>query len=89
MSKRVKPKLDAKQAYELIAEVNASDRAHARQAVVSGIQSAQNQWIAAPVIAEALALELMVLVQSNQGDAEAAAYLRALARSIEAQGGLH
>ncbi len=89
MSKRTKPKLDANQAYELIAEVNASDRAQARQAVASGVQSAQNQWIAAPVIAEALALELMALVQRNHADAQVANYLRTLARSLETQAGLH
>jgi len=89
MTGRRKPELSAKRARELIAEVDASDRQQARRAIAGAVQEIQDQWIAAPVIAEALVLELTTVVQSNRLGSEAAAYLRTLARALEAQGRVH
>ena len=89
MNRSPKRELSAQQAEELIEEVTASDRQQARQAVADGVQYAQRQWIAAPLIAEALALELIRVMQSSASGVEVATYLRALAQELETQTAVH
>ena len=72
-----------------IAEVDASDRKQARLAIAGGVRAAEENWIAAHFIAEALVLELVTVVQGNRSGAEVAAYLRSLAHTLETQGNLH
>lgn len=74
---------------EYIAEVNAADREAAREAIANGVQSAQAKWIEAPLIAEALALELISVAQTNRSSTTIAAYLRELAEAIEAHQNYH
>ena len=81
--------LNPEHASEYIAEVEASDRAAARKAVAQGVQTAQEQWIEAPLIAEALALELMSVARINHSNGMIAAYLRELADALEAQSDYH
>ena len=89
MSAQSKPKVDWGLANKLIAEVDASDRRCARLAIKDGIATAEAQWLAAPIIAEALTLELMKVVQKYRTGIEAAEFLRALARTLEAQADVH
>jgi len=74
---------------ELIAEVMAEDRERARRAIAGGVQAAQDSWIEAPLIAEALALELLSFAQQDQSARLIAAHLRGLAQAIEAQSEYH
>jgi len=76
-------------AAELIAEVDASDRRQAGLAIAEGVRAAQGQWIAAHLIAEALVFELIDFVQTNRSGREVAAYLRALAETLETQSSRH
>lgn len=89
MSNNTKRGLDATQFQEMIAEVSASDRQRAREAIAGGIHAAQSQWIEAPLIAQALALELIAFVNNNSSNLEMANHLKALAAELEAQGELH
>ena len=84
MSDRSKPRLSAERAFELISEIDASDRQQARLAIAGGVRKAQDGWIAAHVIAEALVLELISVT-----GADIAAHLRALAEMLEAEAGVH
>lgn len=86
---RSKINLTVDQANELIEEVTASDRQQARLALSGGVQAAQKQWIAAPLIIEAMALELTILVQDIRSGSDVANYLRSLANLIESQTDLH
>lgn len=72
-----------------IAEVKTSDREAARRAVAKGVESAKDKWIEAPLIVEALALELVSVAQINSSSRMMAAYLRNLADAIEAQVNYH
>jgi len=81
--------LSPESASDCIAEVNASDREAARKAIAQGVQSAQEKWIAAPLIAEALALELVSVAQVNHSSGMIAAYLRQLAEAMEAKANCH
>lgn len=87
MTRRTKPELDPDTASELIAEADASDRQRARLAIAGGVQAAQGQWIAAHLVAEALVLELLRVVESAGVDAPA--YLRALAQAVERREDVH
>ena len=89
MSGRLKPKLGAEETEELISEVNASDRQQARAAIADGVRAAENQWLEARFIAEALALELMSVSRRADSPIEVAAHLRALADVLEAQVDVH
>ena len=73
MTRRSGPKLSADRAKELVAEVVASDRQQARTAIARGVHSAKEQWLEAPIIAEALALELIAIAERNNLRAEVAA----------------
>lgn len=53
------PRLSAIDALRLIEETDASDRETAGAAIRAGIDRAQEQWVAAHVIAESLAVELL------------------------------
>lgn len=66
-----------------MAEVDAADRQKARAAIADGVKAAQDQWLEARFIAEALALELMATAKRDASTAEVAAHLRALAEAIE------
>jgi hypothetical protein len=81
--------LSRKRANVYIAEINAADREAARKAVAQGVQSAQEKWIEAPLIAEALALELLAVAQINHSSGMIANYLRELAAAMEAQADYH
>lgn len=72
-----------------IAEIKTSDRKAARKAVAQGVQSAKEKWIEAPLIVEALALELVSVAQINSSSNMTAAYLRNLADVMEAQATYH
>ncbi|HBD12714.1 MAG TPA: hypothetical protein DCZ13_11245 [Porticoccaceae bacterium] len=72
-----------------IAEIQTSDREAARKAVAQGVQSAKEKWIEAPLIVEALALELVSVAQTNHSSSMMAAYLRNLADAMEAQATYH
>lgn len=85
MSQRPKPKLSADRVNELIAEADEIDRQNARLAIRSGVKGAEDQWVSAPMIAEALTMELVSYVQTARSPSETAAFLRALAEAIEAQ----
>ena len=82
MTYKVKPLAEIENARELIADVDANDRRQARQAIRGGVEAAREQWIAAPVVAEAMALELIGVVQENHSGEEAATVLRALANIL-------
>lgn len=84
-----KPELSAERARELISQVNASDRDKARQAIHGGVQMAEANWIEAPLIAEALAQELIALARTSQRNSSIAAYLRELADVLDTQRDLH
>lgn len=89
MSQNGKPELTDLRARELMAEVVAEDRDRARQAIASGVRKAQDNWIEAPLIAEALALELISFAQQEPSAKQIAARLRGLAQAIEGQSELH
>ena len=61
------------------------DRRNARLAIRNGVKGAEDQWVSAPMIAEALTMELVSYVQAARSPSETAAFLRALAEAIEAQ----
>ena len=82
MSDRAKPELSVHRANELLDEVRASDRRDARLAIANGVKAAQEKWIESSLIAEALVVELMGVVQNNNTKQTTAAYLRKLAESI-------
>ena len=89
MKGRPKPDLTAQDALEIIAEVTTSDRDRARLAISAGVQAAQAQWIEAPLIAEALALELIAVAEHSHPRSGIAAYLRELAQAMETQPECH
>ena len=89
MTQRSKSALSSQEANDLIAEVEASDRAAARKAIAQGVQAAQAQWIEAPLIAEALALELIAVAEVAQHSRLITANLRKLADALEARADLH
>ncbi|MBV1913783.1 MAG: hypothetical protein KUG72_00250 [Pseudomonadales bacterium] len=72
-----------------IAEIETSDREAAREAVAQGVQSAKEKWIEAPLIVEALALELISVAQISHSNSMMAAYLRNLAEAMEAPANRH
>ena len=72
-----------------IAKIKTSDRDAARKAVAQGVQDAKDKWIEAPLIVEALALELVSVAQTNHSSNKMAAYLRNLADAMEAQPSYH
>ena len=67
----------------LIEEVQASDRAFARNAIAAGVDKAQANWIEAPLIAEALTMALIEVAQTTQTSDRIAANLRAIARALD------
>jgi hypothetical protein len=73
----------------MIEEVQSADRKFARTAVADGVRAAQERWIEAPLVAEALMLELIDVAQSSQAADKIAANLRAMATAIEKQNPLH
>ena len=89
MSGRSKPSLSSSRAEELIAEVQAADRDAARLAVGKGVEEAQEQWIEASLIAEALIHELVALVENNNSSGTTATYLRELAQTLDARSDFH
>jgi len=80
------PRLDADTAADLIAEVEAADLLRARAAIARGVQAARDEWIPAHLIGDALAHELIALMQSARADFDSASYLRALADAVEGVG---
>ena len=89
MTRQSKSALSAGEATELIAEVQASDRAAARSAISDGVRTAQDQWLEAPLIAEALARELVEVASTTRHSSAIAAYLRQLAELVENRTDLH
>ncbi len=89
MTVKAKPDLSLQSVTELISEVSASDRQKARLAIAKGVQAAQDQWIEAPLIAEALSVELVNVARHSVPGAQIAAYLRELAEHLEAQKDVH
>ncbi|XOV84183.1 MAG: hypothetical protein ACFHXK_03490 [bacterium] len=83
------PKISSRQAYELIQAVKESDRERARAPIADGVQSARDQWIEAPLIAEALTLELIAVAENSHANHKIAAYLRELADVLDAQPDCH
>ncbi len=89
MKDRPKPDLSPQDAREIIAEITTSDRDRARQAIGAGVQAAQAQWIEAPLIAEALTLELIAVAEHSRAGDSIAAYLRELAEAMDARADYH
>ena len=83
------PDLSPQEAREIIAEITTSDRDRARLVIGAGVQAAQAQWIEAQLIAEALALELVAIVEHSRTGDGMAAYLRDLAKTLEARADYH
>ena len=75
--------------FEIIEEVQEADRDSARLAIKGGVQSAQEKWIEAHLIAEALALEMINIVGTKQESNQVAALLRKRASRIEKKAVLH
>ncbi len=63
----------------LIAEVDASDLAQARDLIAKGVQTLQKQWIPTHLIVSALALELQDQIAGEVPSPELTVYLRRLA----------
>jgi hypothetical protein len=74
---------------ELIDEVRTGDKETARSLINDGVQNAQGKWIEAPIIVEALALEIIDIVRTTQDDEKIAHLLRALASSIDKTSSWH
>ncbi len=89
MKKVQKTALSPEDAREIVSDVTNADRDRARLAISAGVQAAQGQWIEAPLIAEALALELIAIAEHNRSGAHVAAYLRGLAEAIDTTAGYH
>ena len=89
MKKDPKSNLSPQDASEIVAEVTKSDRDRARLAISAGVQAAQGQWIEAPLIAEALALELIAIAEHSRSGESVAAYLRELAEVMETTANYH
>ena len=89
MNDSTKPKLSVQQAEKIISDVQTSDRAAAREAIANGVEAAQAQWIEAPLIAEALALELIEIASHNHSAEQVAGYLREVAQHLEATVDVH
>ena len=83
MKNKPKPELRQQDVQRIIGEVTATDRDRARQAIAAGVQAAQAQWLEAPLVAEALALELIAVLDDCQSATATAAFLRSLAANIE------
>lgn len=83
------PEADDQATQDLLEEVVATDRKFARAAVNNGVRTAQQRWVEAPLIAEALTLELVDLAQISQSAGQIAEQLRAIASAIETQNPLH
>ena len=81
--------MDKKQTLEVIDQVIEGDRKIAREAVADGVRQAQDQWVESALIAEALALEIIKVSQSNLSENAIAAHLRAIAKSLESKKNLH
>jgi hypothetical protein len=79
--------LDAAAAAELIAEAEAVDLLRARTAIARGVQAARDDWIPVHLIGDALAHELIALLQGTGAFVDSARYLRALADAVERTGG--
>lgn len=88
-SEKGKDRLSVGDATKLLAEVDATDREAARLAVNKAVASAQEQWISAELIAEALVMELMTIAQNNLSTKGVASYLRQLATHVEAHSDMH
>lgn len=84
-----KKDLTREHAVELINEVRTSDSELARAAVHSGVKKAQDHWIEAQLIAEALTFELVKIVALTQTNAEVAAQLIDLAERLKSQPDVH
>jgi hypothetical protein len=89
MSASRKPALSGQEARELIAEVRATDRKAARQAIRAGVQMAPDQWLEAPLIAEALTHELVAIAENGHHGSQIAEHLRDLAAALEGRCDLH
>ncbi len=89
MEDKPKPGLSPQDASEIIADITTSDRERARLAIGAGVQAAQAQWIEAPLIAEALALELIAVAEHSHPRSGIATYLRQLAEAMETQPSCH
>ena len=85
MSRRAKPKLSVERANELIAKVNSSDRKDAHAAIAGGVRAAEEQWLDARFIAEALALQIVSIAERTGEGPAIARQLRAMADAIEAR----
>lgn len=88
-SEKGKDRLSVGDANKLLAEVDAADREAARLAVTKAVASAQEQWISAEFIAEALVMELMTMAKNNLSTQGVANYLRRLATQVEAHSDIH
>jgi len=84
-----KDRLSVGDANKLLAEVDAADREAALLAVTKAVASAQEQWISAEFIAEALVTELMSIAKNNLSTKGVASYLRRLATHVEAHSDIH
>lgn len=78
-----------KETQELIEQVQTADREIARDAVSKGVSDAQEQWIEASLIVEALAHEIINITRTSQTGPKIAAQLRKIAASLEAKPDLH
>ena len=89
MTNRRTLKLPADEAQTLIDQVDGEDRQRAYAAIADGVRTAQDQWLDARFIVEALTHELVTLTQSRGSNVQVAAQLRALADALEAPVELH
>lgn len=89
MKDNPKTALNPQEAGALIAEVTAAERERARNAIHDGVKVAQGQWIEAPLIAEALAHELVAFTEQNLCTKSMAAYLNSLAECLDARSDYH
>lgn len=85
----VKSKAAGKSAHRILDELLTADLKYARTAIADGVQAAQKRWIEAPVIADALMMELLKVARDSQVGSEISTHLRKLASAIEDQSPLH
>lgn len=89
MTDQKKPDREGQSNHEIIAEIRASDSQDALLAIRAGVQMAQEKWIEAPLIVEALACELVAVSQEGHFGLQAATYLRQLADALETRSERH
>jgi len=89
VEKKKETRLRSDEIADIISDVEGADRAAARLAIAKGVAKAQDEWLPAAYIAEALVLELRTITETNLPGQRAADYLRDLASALEEKANLH